>query len=94
MTGLEITLYGIGGGLLPEVLALYKLRHQKKGQKPDWLSSGFYWLVTLFMVLLGGATALIYHKVGINVNELMAIHLGAATPIIISSFEKKKPEIS
>jgi hypothetical protein len=46
------------------------------------------------MIGLGGATAFIYHKIGINVNELMAIHLGAATPLIISSLEKKKPEIS
>jgi hypothetical protein len=94
MTAIEITLYGVAGGALPELLALYKLRHDKKGTKPDWLKSSFYWVVTFIMVCLGGATAFIYHKVGINVNELMAIHLGAATPLIISSFEKGKPDIS
>jgi hypothetical protein len=94
MTGYEITLYGVLGGVLPEILALYKLRHAKKGTKPEWLKSGFYWLVTVIMIGLGGATAFIYHKIGINVNELMAIHLGAATPLIISNLEKKKPEVS
>lgn len=94
MTSLEIALYGVGGGALPELLALYRLRHQKGTEKPDWLKSYFYWVITLIMILLGGVTALIYHKVGINVNEMMAVHLGAATPLIISSLEKKKPQTS
>jgi hypothetical protein len=94
MTGLEIGIYGVIGGSLPEILALYKLRHVKSGGKPDWLKSSFYWIVTGVMILLGGATAFIYFKLGIKVNELMAIHLGAATPLLISNLGKSKPDIS
>lgn len=94
MTVEEVFMWGVIGGLLPEALALYKLRHAKKGEMPDWLRSGFYWVVTLVMVVLGGLTALVYQKVGVNINELAALHLGAATPLIIASLEKKKPQVS
>lgn len=94
MTCLEIVMYGVLGGVLPEIFALYKLRHIKKGEKPDWLKSWFYWVVTIIMVLLGGATSFLYHKLGIQINELMAVHLGAATPLIISNLGKHKPDIS
>lgn len=94
MTIQEVFIWGVIGGILPEALALYKLRHAKKGEKPDWLNSGFYWVVTFVMVCLGGLTALVYHKIGVNINELAALHLGAATPLIIANFEKKKPQVS
>ena len=41
MTGLEIIMYGVLGGVLPEVFALYKLRHIKKGEKIGRLSDPF-----------------------------------------------------
>lgn len=94
MTWQEAALYGVVGGMLPEILALYKLRHAKRSEKPDWLSSGFYWVVTSLMVLLGGATAAFYQKIGVNVNELMAIHLGIATPLLISTATKEKPKVN
>jgi len=94
VTSIEVISYGILGGMLPELLGLYRLRHTNKNDKPEWLRSVFYWVVTFTMVLLGGGTAFVYHKIGINVNELAAIHLGAATPLIISSLEKRKPHIS
>ncbi|EOB1224824.1 hypothetical protein V5G98_16975 [Vibrio cholerae] len=87
----EVFMWGVIGGILPEALALYKLRRTKKGERPDWLRSGFYWAITIAMVCLGGLTALVYQKVGININELAALHLGAATPLVITSIEKKKP---
>ncbi|MEL0607164.1 hypothetical protein [Vibrio echinoideorum] len=94
MPALDVFFWGVIGGALPETLALYKLRHNKKGDKPDWLKSYFYWLVTLFMVSLGGLTAILYQKVGVNINELAALHLGAATPLMISNLESKKPNVS
>lgn len=83
---------GVIGGALPEVYALYKLRHDWEGNKPKWVTSKFYWSVTAVMILLGGGTVYLYLSIGINVNELMAIHLGAATPALIS-FIKEKPKI-
>ncbi|MEW5056144.1 MAG: hypothetical protein AB1Y25_00790 [Cycloclasticus sp.] len=93
MTVSEAFLFGIAGGALPEILALYNLRHLGKGKKPIWLTSSYYWIVTLCMVLLGGATVILYQKIGINVNEFMAVHLGIATPLLISTATKEKPKV-
>jgi hypothetical protein len=94
MTWQEAAFYGVIGGALPEILALYNLRHTNKNEKPAWLGSPYYWLVTSVMVLLGGATVVLYQKVGINVNEFMAVHLGIATPLLISTATKEKPKIN
>ncbi|AQT58896.1 hypothetical protein [Cellvibrio sp. PSBB023] len=93
MTLSEAFFYGVIGGSLPEVLALYNLRHLAKGKKPVWVTSWYYWIVTLIMVLLGGATVVLYQKIGININEFMAVHLGIATPLLISTATKEKPKI-
>lgn len=90
----EAAVYGVIGGALPEVLALYNIRHSNKTEKPAWLTSPFYWLVTSVMILLGGATVVLYQKVGININEFMAVHLGIATPLLISTATKEKPKIN
>lgn len=93
MTFVEAGLYGMLGGILPEILALYNLRHLKKGEKPQWVGSLFYWTITLIMVLVGGGTVIFYRHIGINVNELMAIHLGISTPVLITTMTKDKLKI-
>lgn len=93
MSAFEAFWYGVAGGALPEILALYNLRHLAKRNKPIWLASIYYWSVTLIMVLLGGATVVLYQKIGINVNAFMAVHLGIATPLLISTATKERPKI-
>lgn len=93
MTLIESGMYGILGGILPEVLALYNLRHVDKDKKPQWIKSGFYWFITVVMVILGGGTVILYQKIGINVNEFMAVHLGIATPLLITTAIKEKPKV-
>lgn len=93
MTLVEAGLYGMFGGTLPEILALYNLRHLNKGEKPQWIKSGFYWFITVIMIILGGGTVILYQKIGINVNEFMAVHLGIATPLLITAAIKEKPKV-
>ena len=93
MTPIEAVMYGTIGGALPEFLAIYNLRASEK-PKPYWLTSGFYWCITVVMILLGGGTVLLYQKVGINMNEYIAIHLGMSTPVLISTVAKEKPKIN
>ena len=93
MTWIEAGLYGMAGGALPEILALYNLRHVNEGEKPQWVKSYFYWCITVVMIFLGGGTVLLYQKIGINVNEFMAVHLGVATPLLITTALKEKPKV-
>ncbi|HEY6871257.1 MAG TPA: hypothetical protein VI298_00890 [Geobacteraceae bacterium] len=93
MTHLYGFALGVIGGVVPEIYALYKLRHDWESNKPKWVTSRFYWSVTAVMILLGGGTVCLYLSMGVNVNELMAIHLGVATPVLIASVIKEKPKI-
>lgn len=93
MTGFEATFFGALGGFLPEVFAFYNLRHSS--DKPFWIKSWFYWIVTAIMIILSGAITYIYNTyTEIHLNAIMAIHLGAATPLIIQTMLKEKPKIS
>lgn len=94
MTTFETFLFGMAGGLLPEVYALYNLRHNWLNEKPSWVKSYFYWIVTTAMIILGGCTAALYAYVGIKLNALMAIHLGLATPVLIQTALKERPKVS
>jgi len=85
---------GVVGGVIPEFFALYQLRHDWENKKPKWITSWFYWMSTIVMVLLGGGTVCLYLSMGINVNHFMAIHLGITTPVLIASTMKEKPKIN
>ncbi len=84
---------GVAGGAISEFYALYNLRHSFHESKPGYIKSWFYWVVTLCMILLGGAAVVLYLKMGVNVNRLMAIHLGMATPLMIATALKEKPKV-
>nr|WP_320125377.1 hypothetical protein [uncultured Shewanella sp.] len=94
MTTFETFIFGVAGGVLPEVYALYNLRHSWLNEKPSWVKSKFYWLITLAMIALGGGTAALYSYIGIKLNALMAIHLGLATPVLIQTALKEKPKVN
>ncbi|WP_010322162.1 hypothetical protein [Marinobacterium stanieri] len=94
MTTVETFLFGVAGGVLPEFYVFYTLRHTWLKEKPSWVKSPFYWLMTFVMVLLGGGTAALYSYLGIKLNALMAMHLGIATPVLIQTALKEKPKIN
>jgi hypothetical protein len=84
---------GVVGGAVPELYALYNLRHTFHETKPAWITSKFYWFITAVMVLLGGGTVCLYIALGVNVNHFVAIHLGMSTPLLISTALKEKPKV-
>ncbi|WP_144655205.1 hypothetical protein [Achromobacter dolens] len=93
MTHLEGAIYGFVGGALPELFKVYKLREHGANQRPAWLKTWFYWLITVVMVILGGGTVLLYMSHGITMNPMLAVHMGAATPILIQGIAAEKPNV-
>ena len=79
---LEGFLYGLVGGLLAELLGLFRLRQQAPGALPLWLKSWFYWVVTLLMALAGGVLVVIYLRSGIAIQPILAVNVGASAPLI------------
>jgi hypothetical protein len=87
----EYFLYGIFGGLLAELLGLYKLRTQAPAAFPSYLRSAFYWVVTIGMILAGGVLVWIYNKSGLDLKPIIAVNIGASAPLILGSLVQTKP---
>jgi hypothetical protein len=45
LSELEALIFGVVGGLVPELVALYRLR--KEPQLPAWFKSPIYWAITV-----------------------------------------------
>lgn len=88
MTFAEGFLLGASGGLVVEVHGLYQLRKRLHARMPLWVRSGYYWLATAGMSLVGGGVVALYLHSGIAVSPLLAVHLGAATPTFIGSLSQ------
>ncbi len=86
--------YGLLGGFLAEILGLFKLRQQSPKTLPEFLKSGFYWLITVAMLFAGGIIVVVYFKSGISLNPLLAVNVGASAPLIIGSLVAQTPSIS
>jgi hypothetical protein len=85
---------GCLGGLLSEVLGLFRLRQQKIETLPDWLRSWFCWGTTLLMVAAGGLLVVIYLRSGIAVQPILAVNVGASAPLLIGSVLGQAPSIA
>jgi hypothetical protein len=90
---LEGFLYGLLGGLLSEVLGLFRLRQQKVETLPDWLKSWFYWATTVLMITAGGLLVVIYLRSGISVQPILAVNVGASAPLLIGTVLGQAPSI-
>jgi len=86
-------LYGLLGGCLAELLALFRLRHKEPGRLPQWLRSWFYWSITLAMTFAGGLLVVAYLRSGISMQPILAINVGTSAPLIIGSLVAQAPPI-
>lgn len=86
--------YGVVGGFLAELFALWKLRHQLKGDLPPYLRSFFYWLMTVLMITSGGIVTIVYCKSGVTLSPLVAVNVGASAPLIIGSLTASPPKVN
>jgi hypothetical protein len=90
---LEGFLYGVFGGFLAELLGLFKLRHETP-DLPEWLTSPFYWIVTILMILAGGGLVVVYLKSQFSLAPLIAVNIGASAPLILGTLVSQLPAVS
>lgn len=82
------------GGVAIELLPLWKLRHQAAKDRPDWIKSPFYYVITTAMILAGGLLTVCYIVFGgINVNFWIAFQLGASVPATIATLGNKDASV-
>jgi hypothetical protein len=84
--------YGVVGGILSELLGWFRLRQQAPSEFPIWLKSPFYWVLTVLMILAGGALVVIYLRSSIDLKPIVAVNLGASAPLIIGSLVAQAPK--
>lgn len=83
--------YGLAGGVIPEFIAVYKLRQTNKLRRPEWITSIFYWVSSAAMVFAGGGIVWFYiNIIHSPMSELIAIHLGATAPVILQAVSQGK----
>ena len=82
---------GVFGGLLAELAGLYKIRENDPNNLPDYLTSPFYWGVTILMILAGAGLAYAYTLTGQELGAILSINIGASAPLIIGKFTSSTP---
>ena len=90
MLASELAVFGVGiaGGAANELLHWWGLRENP--HMPEYAKRYAYWLVTLCMVALGGALALL--QLGARADALIAFQIGLAAPMLLQKLAKAVPE--
>lgn len=90
----EACALGMFGGVLAELLGIFRIRRQLATRTPKWFRSPVYWIVTTGMILAGGGLAGIYVLSGIELKAILAVNVGASAPLLIAALAGQTPEIS
>ncbi len=82
-------MFGVGvfGSAVVELLNAHKI-FTRGGPFPKRYRSKWFWLVRTLVALAGGAFAAMYNPA----NPLLAVHIGASTPLLIATFVNTLPE--
>jgi hypothetical protein len=87
-------LCGLVGGVVHPFLAAYRMSQRPRSQRPEWLTSRFFWICSAIMTLLAGFVVGVYQATGAHLNVLQAFYLGAGTPALLSSIVSHGPRVS
>jgi hypothetical protein len=80
-------LFGVFGSLSVELVNIYRMYDNEKALPVRYKKLGF-WIVRILLSLVGGGLVLAYN---ITI-PILAIHIGAATPLIIQQLARTAPE--
>jgi hypothetical protein len=85
----RVFLCGVFGSVIVEAMTILQC-YQKPGGFPKRYSKKGFWAVRTVVAVAGGVLAMLYD----TTNLLLAAHVGASTPLIISTMEKTLPDDS
>ncbi len=83
---------GSGAAFLAEFLPIHALRYTPRDQWPGWLTSGWYWLISIAGFGIGGAVAGGY-ATQTEMTWYLAANVGAAWPSIINGLARSVPPL-
>ncbi len=80
----QVFLCGVFGGVLNELLKLYRIRESKR--LPYFIKSPVYWIITGAMIIVGGILTILYGHT--NINAILAVNIGLSAPLILENLAK------
>ena len=80
--------FGILGGVIAEMLAVYQFRSIPKAERPAFLKDWFYWLLAPVTVVLGGILACTTLPVHQHLMQWVPIQAGLTAPLVWSGVWK------
>ncbi|CAN5880336.1 hypothetical protein BH23PLA1_BH23PLA1_00230 [soil metagenome] len=86
MNPLWIVLFGLLGSAVVEVVRLVAIYEAGKTLPARYKKVGF-WIVRSLLAITGGGLAVAYDIQ----SPILAVHIGASTPIIIETFSRRLP---
>ena len=85
--------WGCIGGIFAEFLKWYRIRETLTDNMPKYIKSKFYWILTIIGIIVGGICVVIYTKTGVNMNIVLAIHVGGTSILILEKIFATVPQI-
>jgi hypothetical protein len=89
VTPLEAFIFGFGGSLAVEVVAIIKHYETDADELPRRYKRISFYVTRVLLAVMGGGLAIAYEAGG----KLLAIHIGAATPLILRTLGEATPVI-
>jgi hypothetical protein len=83
--GLVTFLWGFGGSIAVEIVSMLQAYEADHRALPPRYREFGYWVCRILVAAIGGGLAIAH---GISGNPLLAINIGAATPLIIQAFAR------
>jgi len=88
---LETFAWGLFGGFGAEIAVVFSNRHRAAKDFPYWLKSWPYYVTAVVMLLVGGGVAVAYASSGTTLNAMLAIQIGASSPLIFRKLTETVP---
>lgn len=85
----SLIVFGAVGGFTLNMLNLLEILNVPKGQRSDF-KDPLYWVFFVFWPVFGGLLAYAYEASGKNLNEILAINIGASGPFILRGVATSK----
>lgn len=86
MTPVEMFLWGVGGSIAVELIEL-QIHYNKERPFPEKYRKIGFWIIRILIAIMAGGLSLAY-----NVDTpILAINIGAATPLILQALGKSAP---
>lgn len=89
MPPLEIFFWGFSGSAAVEIVNLYSHFNKDDDKLPYRYRRIGFWIIRLLLAIIAGGLALAYNIE----NPVLAINIGAATPLIVQTLAKSIPDV-